>query len=389
MNLPLEGVKVVDLSMLLPGPLSSLYLADLGAEVIKVENPRAMDGTRVMFQSQSGAPGLYLMLNRNKKAITLNLKREEAKQILFKLLEDADILLEGFRPDGMDKMGIGYDELKEKFPRLIYCGISGYGRDGIYKDFAGHDANYLALSGILHHSGEVPKLSGAQIADVGGGSLTALVGILAALYSREKTGKGQRIDISMMHSSLPFLSLYAGILASEGKEPIPGRGLLNGGLPNYNIYQTKEGRYVALGSLEEMFFKTFLRVAGLDSILEKLPLHPEIFSEISHDLETYFSTKTFQDLEPIFQNKDACLSPIRNLEEIFRDQDFRERKMIFEVEHPKYGKTIQIGSPIRFGGETLPYRSHPPLHGENNEEVYLGLGFTQAEIETWKKEKTI
>jgi alpha-methylacyl-CoA racemase len=389
MILPLQGVKVIDLSMLLPGPLCSLYLADMGAEIIKVENPRAVDGTRVMFQSKSGAPGLYLMLNRNKKAITLNLKREESKRILFKLLEDADILLEGFRPDGMDKMGIGYDELKEKFPRLIYCGISGYGRDSHYKDFAGHDANYLALSGILHQSGETPQLSGAQFADVGGGSLTALVGILAALYSREKTGLGQRIDISMMHSSLPFLSLYAGIYASEGNEPMPGRGLLNGGLPNYNLYKTKEGRFVALGSLEEMFFKTFLRAAGLDSILLKFPLSPDQFSDISKELEEYFSSKTYSDLEPIFQNKDACLSPIRNLEEIFQDQDFRDRKMIFEVEHPKYGKTIQIGSPIKFSGESLPYRLHPPLHGENNEEVYTGLGFSREEIEIWKKEKTI
>ena len=145
MSGPLTGVKVIDLSLLLPGPLCSMYLADMGAEVIKVENPRAYDGTRAMVKSESGLPGLFFMTNRNKKAITLNLKKEQSKKILFKLLEDADILLEGFRPDALEEMGIGYSVLKEKFPRLIYCGISGYGASGPYKDWAGHDGNYLAL----------------------------------------------------------------------------------------------------------------------------------------------------------------------------------------------------------------------------------------------------
>jgi alpha-methylacyl-CoA racemase len=386
---PLAGLKVVDLSLLLPGPLCSMHLADMGAEVIKIENPRASDASRVMYKSESGVPGLFMMLNRNKKAITLNFKREKSKEILFKLLEDADILLEGFRPDGMDKMGIGYDVLKEKFPKLIYCGISGYGIGGKYVDFAGHDSNYLALAGLLHQSGDPPILGGYQLADVGGGTLTALSAILAALYSREKTGLGQRIDISMMEGSLQFLSLYAGIFSAENKVPQPGNAVLSGKLPNYNIYQTKDGRYVALGALEDMFFKTFLRQAKLESILEDHPYSEENFPQIENILKEYFLSKTLEDLEPIFQNQDSCLTPIRNLQEVVACDHLRERGMILEVDHPKYGKILQFGSPFHFMGTPTNYRLHPPEHGEHNSEIYSALGYSETELELLKKERVI
>lgn len=386
---PLKGVKVVDLSLLLPGPLCSMHLADMGADVIKIENPRASDASRVMYKSASGLPGLFMMLNRNKKAITLNFKRDKAKEILFKILEDADILLEGFRPDGMDKMGIGYDVLKEKFPRLIYCGISGYGIDGKYVDFAGHDSNYLALAGLLHQSGETPSLGGYQLADVGGGTLTALSAILAALYSREKTGIGQRIDISMMEGSLQFLSLYAGIYSAEKKVPEPGNGILSGGLPNYNIYKTKEGRHVALGALEDMFFKTFLRQSGQEKMLEDLPFQQENFPAIGERLKNYFASKTISDLQPIFENADSCLTLIRNLEEVVACEHLKEREMILEVDHHKYGPILQFGSPFHFLSTPTNYRLHPPEHGEHNLEIYTKLGYSIQEIEDLKKERVV
>jgi alpha-methylacyl-CoA racemase len=329
------------------------------------------------------------MLNRNKKAITLNFKRPKAKEILFRLLEDTDILLEGFRPDGMDKMGIGYEVLKEKFPRLIYCGISGYGISGKYVDYAGHDSNYLALAGLLHQTGHSPSLGGYQLADVGGGSLTALSAILAALYYREKTGKGQRIDISMMEGSLQFLSLYAGIFSAEGKEPEPGNAVLSGQLPNYNIYSTKDGRSVALGALEDMFFKTFLRQSGLDSFLNEQPFVLQNFKIWHEKLQEYFSSKTLEDLKPIFDNEDSCLTPIRNLEEVVGCEHLRERGMILEVEHPKYGKILQFGTPFHFLNSPSNYRLYPPEHGEHNSEIYGSLGYTETEILDWKKERVI
>ncbi len=386
---PLKGVRVLDLSLLLPGPLCSMHLADMGADVIKVENPRAMDATRSMYRSDTGVPGLFMMLNRNKKAITLNFKRPRAREIFWKLLERTDILLEGFRPDGMDKMGIGYDTLKEKFPKLIYCGISGYGISGKYTDFAGHDSNYLAFAGLLHQSGVPPRIPGYQLADVGGGTLTALSAILAALYHREKTGKGQRIDISMMESSLQFLSLYAGIYSAERKVPEPGNAILSGGLPNYNIYRTKEGRYVALGALEDMFFKTFLRQAGLHSVLNQLPVTEANAQNISSILKDFFLNKDFAELDPIFTNPDSCLTPIRTLEEVMHCEHLRERGMILDIPHPKYGRILQFGSPFHFLSTPVSYRLHPPDHGEHNLEVYSSLGYSEDEINSWKAERLI
>jgi alpha-methylacyl-CoA racemase len=386
---PLTGVKIIDLSLLLPGPLCSQHLADMGAEVVKIENPRAYDGSRAMFKGESGYPALFMMLNRNKKAITLNLKREASKEILFKLLENADILIEGFRPDGMDKMGIGYEVLKERFPKLIYCGISGYGTSGKYVDFAGHDLNYLAISGVLHQTGNPPRPAGFQLADVGGGTLTALSAILAALYYREKTGKGQRLDISMTDASLQFLSLYGGIYSASQKTPEPGNDILSGKLPNYNIYETKEGRHVALGALEDMFFQTFLRAIGKENLTKEMPLVEENLPKLKSILAEYFLSKTLADLEPIFKNQDACLSPILSMEEVAKDAHWRERKMVFETKHPKYGDILQFGSPFHFSDTPFAYRMHPPEHGEHTEEILKSLGYSSEDIAGFKKERVI
>ncbi|MCB1141238.1 MAG: CoA transferase [Leptospiraceae bacterium] len=389
-DLPLSGVRVLDLSLLLPGPLCSMYLGDLGAEVIKVENPRAMDGTRVMFRSSEGVPGLYLMLNRNKKAMTLNLKKKESSEILYKLLETTDILLEGFRPDAMEKMGFGYEDLKQKFPRLIYCGISGYGSEGIWKDFAGHDANYLALSGILDQIGpiEAPVLPGFQLADIGGGSLTALSGILAALYHREKTGKGMKIDVSMMESSLQFLSLYAGIYLSTGKIPERGNELLSGALPNYNIYKISGNRFVLLGTLEERFFQSFLRQTNQIQKLEELPFKEENFPEWKKILTQFFLKETVESLQPVFKNTESCLTLIRNLKEVFEDTEFQKSGLIGKMNHPKYGEISQIGSPFSFLRKK-EMRLPPPLHGEHTEEILSNLGYAKEAIQEMMKSRII
>lgn len=389
-NLPLEGVKVLDLSLLLPGPLCSMYLADLGAEVIKVENPRAADGTRYMFKSESGVPGLYLMLNRNKKAITLNLKKKESIEIIHKLLETTDILLEGFRPTAMGEMGLGYDELSKKFPKLIYCGISGYGAEGIYRDYAGHDGNYLALSGILELNGinDFPVIPGFQLADIGGGSLTALAGILAALYGREKTSLGTKVDVSMMESSLQFLSLYLGIYASTGKLPERGNELLNGRLPNYSVYKTKENRFVLLGTLEERFFRSFLRAVSLEKELEEYPLNELNFSFWKKRLTDFFLSKTISDLESVFKNSDACLTLIRNLKEVVEDPDLLEKGLIFYKNHPKYGDLLQLGSPFSYIRKK-EYRSHPPEHGEHTNEILGSLGYSTSDLENLRGKRII
>lgn len=389
-DLPLEGVRVLDLSLLLPGPLCSMYLGDMGAEVIKVENPRAADGTRYMFKNEEGVPGLYLMLNRNKKSITLNLKKKESLEIIHKLLENTDILLEGFRPDALSDMGLGYDELSKKFPKLIYCGIYGYSPESKWKDFAGHDGNYLAMSGVLELIGtkENPIIPGIQIADIAGGSLTALSGILAALYRREKTGLGRKIDISMMESSLQFYSLYLGIYYGTGKLPERGNELLNGKLPNYNIYKCSDDRHVLLGALEERFFRSFLRAIKMEKELERLPLVEANFESWKSLLTAYFKNSSLESLKEIFENSDACLTPIKKFDEVISESQKSGDGLFFYREHPEYGKILQMGSPFSFLRKD-EYREHPPLHGQHTIKVLESLGYSSEEIKQWKEKRVI
>ncbi len=396
MNGPLDGIKVVDLSLLLPGPLCSMHLGDMGADVIKVENPRAADLTRYMgekFEREGESEtGMFLMINRNKRAITLNLKRPEGREVLLKLLEDADILLEGFRPDALKGMGLGYDELKEKFPRLIYCAISGYGATGPYKPLAGHDGNYISYSGLLGITGEkdgAPTLPGFQVADIGGGTQAALVSILGALVARGRTGKGQFLDISMMDGAFSFLSLHAGEYIASGESPRRGDMPLSGALPNYNVYKCKDGKYVMLGALEERFFRMFLRQVGKEDLLEGRELTPEGLAEVKPEIEAIFASRDRDEWKELFAHPDVCLAPVNSVEEAFQDPQLKERGMIVEMEHPKLGDVMMIGSPFRFSETPCTYRMHPPGHGEHTDEILGELGYSSEDLEGLRKRRAI
>ncbi|MFZ5628349.1 MAG: CaiB/BaiF CoA transferase family protein [Spirochaetota bacterium] len=395
-NGPLTGVKVLDLSLLLPGPLCSQHLADMGAEVIKVENPRLGDMTRYLTTKVSkgdfAEAGAFLQLNRNKKSITVNIKREGGRDVIMRLLKDADILLEGFRPDTLNELGIGYEQLKEKFPRLIYCAISGYGATGHYKEHAGHDANYIARSGLLSLNGVKggpPVVPGFQVADIAGGTLTALAAILAALYAREKTGKGQFIDVSMQDGATPFLSLLLGDYIATGKEPERGNDMLSGMLPNYKIYETKDGKYVMLAALEEKFFQTFLRQIEREDILKNMSRDEAGFNAATTELEKIFKSKTYSEWAPLFENPDSCFSGLSSLGEVLKDKHLRERGTVLEIDHPKLGKVPVIGSPFHFSETPVSYRLAPPEMGQHTEDVLKSAGFSAAEIEQLKKDKCV
>ncbi len=395
-NGPLTGVKVLDLSLLLPGPLCSQHLADMGAEVIKVENPRLGDMTRYLTTKVSkgdfAESGAFLQLNRNKKSITVNIKREGGREVILRLLQDADILLEGFRPDTLNELGIGYEQLKEKFPRLIYCAISGYGATGHYKEHAGHDANYIARAGLLALNGQKggpPVVPGFQVADIAGGTLTALAAILAALYAREKTGKGQFIDVSMQDGATPFLSLLLGDYIATGKEPERGNDMLSGLLPNYKIYETKDGKFVMLAALEEKFFQTFLRQIDREDILKNMTRDEAGYAAAAAELEKIFKSRTYAEWAPLFENPDSCFSGLSSLGEVLQDKHLRERGTVLEIDHPRLGKIPVIGSPFHFSETPVSYRLAPPEMGQHTEEVLRSAGFSAAEIEQLRKDKCV
>lgn len=402
---PLEGITVVDLSLLLPGPLCSQHLADLGADVIKVENPRMPDMTRLWSlggeAGETSEPGqvsepesgsthgakdgpMFQLLNRNKKGITLNIMRPEGRAILLRLLEKADVLLEGFRPGKMEELGVGYSQLKERFPALVYCAISGYGATGPLRDHAGHDGNYIARAGVLDLTGtaEKPVVPGIQIADVAGGTLIALSGILAALYARARTGKGQFVDVSMMDGAFSLLPLLAAEWAAGGS-PKRGAMPLSGALPNYSVYQTKDGRHVMLGALEERFYRAFLRQTGHEDWMELWSARK--MSELFVKMEELFCSKTLAEWSPLFENTECCLAPVNRLEEAFSDPQLIARGMA--ISGPGGPR---IGSPFALSGTPAePGKRAAPRHGEHTREILSALGFSDLDIEELQKKRTI
>lgn len=396
-NGPLKGIRVIDLSLLLPGPLCSMHLADLGADVIKVENPRVPDLTRLMGSKIKGnngteTGGLYYAVNRNKRAVTINIKRPAGREVLLKLLESADVLLEGFRPNTMSEMGIGYEQLKKKFPKLIYCAISGYGATGPYVNKAGHDGNYIAESGLLYITGEKngkPVLPGIQIADIAGGTLMAVSGIMAALIARASTGKGQFVDVGMMDGAFSLLSIHAGELAASGTLPERGQMQLSGGLPNYSVYEIQDARHVMLGALEERFFRSFLRAIGHEDWLEEHDPAGEGAEELRSKLEQFFSTQTFESLRPVFENSECCLSPVLSPKEAFENPQLKHRNMSARFSDENFKNILNTGSPFHLSETPAGFRMPPPAHGEHTDEVLTEAGFSSAEIEDLRQKRAI
>lgn len=394
-NGPLFGVRVLDLSMLLPGPLCSMHLADLGAEVIKVEHPVAIDATRRMGpsfksdESNTSINAYYYCVNRNKKAITLNYKRPEGKELLLKLLENTDVLLEGFRPGMMDSLGLGYHDLKDRFPRLIYCAISGYGANGPDRDKAGHDANYLAGTGLLDITGseDRPYLLGMQVADIAGGTLLALSSIMAALYAREKTNQGNFIDTGMMDGAFSLVSLHAGEYLATKKNPTRSKMALSGLLPNYQIYKTKDDRFVVLAALEGQFFQVFLRQIDKEELLKKAAFGE--YDSVKKELTAFFGNKSLQELQPLFEHRDACLSPVLTIEEAFANKQLQEREAIVEIDDHRLGRIFVPGSPFHLSKTPVSYRYAPPEVGQNNSEIYSTIGVTEADITELKKKRIV
>lgn len=379
----LDGVRVVDLTRLLPGPFATLLLADMGAEVIKIEDPMGGDYARYHPPMVGASSAFFQSLNRNKYGVTLNLKSERGKEILRQLLGGADVLIESFRPGVLARLGFDSDTLRRDFPELVICSISGYGQSGPKRNVAGHDANYLALAGVLDGNGrrsQAPHLPGFQLADIAGGSLYGALGITAALYHREQSGEGAYLDISMTEGALSFLIPTIARHAAGDKEE-RGAGMLTGGLPSYRVYPTADGRFLAVGALEPKFWDPFVSAIGAEELKGRGLTRGEEGQKIARKLEAILKSEPLQYWEQKLEGLDVCVEPIRNIDEVLKSELHRARQVFFEIQ----GLT-HVRTPL-----TPRDREHrrPPEHGADNHEIYSALGFDSDELETLRDDGVI
>jgi alpha-methylacyl-CoA racemase len=384
---PLEGLRVLDLTRLLPGGFCSLLLADFGADVVKVEDTDIGDYVRWAAPRYEGAEesaggALFLALNRGKRSIRVDLKTAGGREVLLRLAAGADVLLESFRPGVLDRLGVGYERLRAVNPRLVYCAITGYGQDGPARDRSGHDMNYLALNGLLGLTGEPdgpPIQSAGQIADLGGGALMALVGIFVALHERERSGEGQFVDCSMFDGSLSWLALVAAALFAGGGNPGRGRLPLAGGLVCYRPYRCADG-YVTLGALEPKFWAAFCRGVGREDLLERAFDPPG--SEAHQAVCEIFAARTRSDWLQFASVHDCCLEPVLNLEEALASDVVASREMVVELAQPGVSGPVRLlGLPFRLSrtpGD--PVRAPGPALGEHTDEVLAAAGYSAEQI---------
>ena len=369
-----------------------MMLADLGAEVIKIEEPGRGDYIRDFPPKLKNEGAYFLTVNRNKKSMTLNLRQSRGKQLFFDLVKGADVVLEGFRPGVMEKLDLGYNDLAKINPGIIVCSISGYGQDGPFVEKAGHDLNYLSIAGITGFSGTrngTPVISGVQIADIGGGGMLAAYCILAAIIAREKTGKGQYIDVAMMDGALAWMCMYAGKYFADGKTTRPSSELLTGQFACYNVYKAKDGRFMSLGALEPQFWAAFCRAVEREDLIPIQFAPGDKADELIREVEKIFSERTREQWIDLLQDVDCCCEPVNTFDEAFSHPQVVARNMIVEMEHPTEGTIRQINFPGKFSKTPAEMRLAPPLLGQHTEEILKELGITGDEMIALEKARTI
>ena len=376
----LKGIRVLDLSRLLPGPFASLVLADMGATVDKVEDLGGGDYLRHMPPMIGDQSGMFLALNRNKRSICLDLKKPAAQQALLALVGSYDVLLEQFRPGVLDRLGLSHATLRAKNPRLVVCALTGYGQDGPLAHRAGHDLNYLARAGVLGFQGpadQAPAVPGFQLADVSGG-LWSVIGILGALHERAKTGEGSLVDIAMIETSIGFAALGFGAMFA-GTEPRRGDDLLTGGLAGYATYLTKDGKAVALGALEPKFWIDFCQGVGIEPDMATMMPGPHQRG-LKAKLAAIFLTKTRDEWESFAKDRDCCLEPVLEPHETLADPHLAARGMFFDMPSP-WGTLRQARTPLTPRGAS---HTPPPRQGEHTSAILREAGLSDEAIAALK-----
>jgi len=401
--LALEGVKILDLSRVIPGTFCTMLLGDLGAEVVKIETPGVTE-----FVGSSRSPegvenrkrAAYYAPNRNKKSMTVNLKSEAGREIFYRLSKQADVIIEGFRPGVAKRLAIDYETISKLNPRIVYCSLSGYGQEGPYQAVPGHDINYIAMAGILGligPSGGPPVIPLNLVADFAGAALYGALGISVALVARNKTGKGQYVDVAFIDGAVSLMTWFTHDYFFDGSVLKRGESWLHGAYPYYGVYDTKDGKYITIGCIEPHFWENLCRLLGRE---DYIPYHfasehtirkPEDkkWDEIRSFLKQTFLTKTRDEWFELLTHSDIPAGKAYTPDEVFSDPQVLYRQMVIDVEHPALGKIKQVGVAPKLSDTPGKVRTLSPLLGEHTDEILQELGYDHEEIESLRREGVI
>ncbi|HPG72623.1 MAG TPA: CaiB/BaiF CoA-transferase family protein [Syntrophales bacterium] len=392
MILPLEGFRVLELSANYPGSLCTLLLADLGAEVIKIERPGGGDPGRSTPPLAKKTGVFFHMLNRNKKSLTLDIRKPQGRKILLGLSERVDVFVENSRPGNLGRLGLGYGDVAVVNPRIVYCSITGFGHDGPCRDVPAHDINFLALSGILGligDKGPVPAVSDITLAGTGAGGINAALGILAALLQRERTGRGQFVDAAILDGLTPFLLLPMCLFMQAGKRPQRDPSMPGGDYAFWNVYRTKDGRYISLGCWERKYWDRFCQAIGRGELSSEHHAPPQRQADVIEEIRAIFLTKTRDEWMRALDPAEICYAPVNSLEEALAHPQVRHRGLWFTATHPEDGKIPQPGFPLKLGEYRPGWRTPPPGPGEHNREILGEIGIGENELSELKTQGVI
>jgi alpha-methylacyl-CoA racemase len=383
----MHGIRVLDLTRLLPGPLATMHLADMGADVIKIEDTGAGDYARTLGHVRDGMTEFFRLINRNKRALRLDLKGPAGREVFMRLAGKADVVVEGFRPGVVDKLGVGYAAVAAVNPRIVYCSITGYGQDGPYAMRAGHDINYIGYAGVLDQmgsEGNPPQIPNFQIGDLLGGTLMPLAGMLAALVDARSSGKGRYVDVAMADAVLAHAVLPLVDLLDRGRTAERGTSMLSGGLPCYNIYATSDARYMAVGALEPKFWQALCDALGCPELKPQHFVFGERAAPVKARLAEIFASQTQTHWTEKLARLDACVSPALTIAEALANEQFRARGMVVEEDGAP-----RLGLPVRFSEFEFAIERSAPRPGEHSDEVLREAGYSAEEIESLRSREII
>lgn len=381
MRQALEGIRVLDLSRMLPGPFASMMLGDLGADVIKIEEPTAGDPTRHSQPRIGSESAAFLQVNRNKKSIAIDLKQNGGREVFLRLAAQSDVVLEQFRPGVVARLGIGYSAISEINPRIVYCSLTGFGQAGPHSSRSGHDLNYLALSGVLGLTTDErgkPVIPGVQIADLAGGMIAAF-GILAALIARKQSGRGQYVDVSMFDVVVSMLAVPAAHEFAGRAIPVGGKYALSGEYPFYNVYETSDGKYMTLGALEPKFWSNFCRAVGRDDLIARQfdsgPQRENLFEEV----RSIFKSRTQAEWIELMRDVDCCAEPVLSMAEAFSHAQTLAREMIQEMDHANAGQVKHLGFAAKMSDTWPRVTTGSPALGQHTDELLASIGVSEED----------